>query len=166
MSKFTRPLVVSPQPDGKFWLVWEAFTYHVGKYPSKEIIKVPRKFRTDFASVPRIFWTLVSPYGKQGKAAVIHDYLYATGYETRKRSDEIFLEAMEVLGVAPWKRTIMYWAVRVGGGSGWNNHARRRKERELPTGGTGTITVIIDDNGGGGAGGNGGTGTVRGTLDE
>lgn len=126
MSKFTRPLVVSPQPNGRTWVVWEVFTYHVGKYPSKNIIKVPRKFRTDFASVPRIFWPLVSPHGKQGKAAVIHDYLYSIGYANRKVSDKIFLEAMEVLGVSKWKRTIMYWAVRVGGGGGWKNHARRR----------------------------------------
>jgi hypothetical protein len=27
-------------------------------------------------------------------------------------ADGIFLEAMEVLGVATWRRSVMYWAVR------------------------------------------------------
>jgi len=30
-------------------------------------------------------------------------------------ADEVFLEAMTVLGVARWRRTVMYWAVRVFG---------------------------------------------------
>ena len=129
MSKFTRPLVVSPQPDGRRWLIWEPFTYHVGKYPSKEIIQVPKKFDTDFASVPKPLWWFISPYGKQGKAAVIHDYGYYIGYVSQKRVDEIFLEAMEVLGVSTWKRLLMFWAVRLTGRASWNAHARRRKER-------------------------------------
>lgn len=70
---------------------------------------------TDLASVPRIFWTLLPPDGKYAKAAIIHDYLYDNAQRTKKEADRIFLDGMTVLGVPKWKRTVMYWAVRVFG---------------------------------------------------
>lgn len=36
---------------------------------------------------------------------------------SRERTDENFLEAMEVLGVPRWQRYVMWPAVRLGGGS-------------------------------------------------
>ncbi len=126
MSEFTTPLVVSPLRDGRTWIIKEQFTYHVGEHPSEETLTVPVGFHTDFASVPKIFWALIYPYGKQGKAAVIHDYCYAIGYESRKRSDDIFREALEVLEVKPWKRFLMYWAVRIFAGVAWKMHQERR----------------------------------------
>lgn len=39
----------------------------------------------------------------------------------RAEADAIFREAMEVVGVPAWKRTIMYRAVRLGGGGGWGS---------------------------------------------
>ena len=119
MSSFTTPLVVSPLPDGRLWLLWEPFEYRVGSEDSEEAIQVPEGFVTDFASVPRAFWVVVPPYGKYGKAAVIHDFLYCVQTYTRKRSDEIFLEAMGVLNVPGWKRQAMYRAVRWFGESAW-----------------------------------------------
>ena len=35
-------------------------------------------------------------------------------------ADDVFLEAMEVLGVKPWRRNIMYLAVRAFGWLPWN----------------------------------------------
>ncbi|EEA3737075.1 DUF1353 domain-containing protein [Salmonella enterica] len=34
---------------------------------------------------------------------------------TKKEADKIFLDGMTVLGVPKWKRTVMYWAVRLFG---------------------------------------------------
>ncbi|EOH0861805.1 DUF1353 domain-containing protein, partial [Salmonella enterica subsp. enterica] len=34
---------------------------------------------------------------------------------TKKEADKIFLDGMTVLGVPRWKRTVMYWAVRMFG---------------------------------------------------
>ncbi|EFQ2560931.1 DUF1353 domain-containing protein, partial [Salmonella enterica] len=34
---------------------------------------------------------------------------------TKKEADLIFLDGMTVLGVPKWKRTVMYWAVRLFG---------------------------------------------------
>ena len=99
------------------------FDYAVGELGSGEIVRVPVGFETDFASVPWGFWNLEPPLGHAGKAAVVHDYLYATkglgGRYSRGRCDAIFREAMKVLGVPMWKRTLLWAAVRVGGGRGW-----------------------------------------------
>lgn len=40
------------------------------------------------------------------------------GY-TRAQADAVFAEAMAVVGVSAWRRTIMYRAVRLGGFNGW-----------------------------------------------
>ncbi|ECW3127916.1 DUF1353 domain-containing protein, partial [Salmonella enterica] len=42
-------------------------------------------------------------------------YMYATALRTKKEADKIFLDGMTVLGVPCWKRTIMYYAVRIFG---------------------------------------------------
>ncbi len=123
MSSFTQSLIVTPVADGKSWELVEEFDYHRGSAESTEIIHVPKGFITDFASIPRVFWNILPPWGEYGKAAVVHDYLYRsdTYPYTRKESDEVFLEAMKVLGVAWWKRNIMYYAVRVFAGSVFRN---------------------------------------------
>lgn len=113
MSEFTTPLILIPQDEK--WVLFDSFEYHIGSYPSEEIIIVPNKFVTDLASVPRILWPILPPFGKYGKAAVLHDFLYASGYKTRKHCDQVFLEAMEVLNVPKWKRIPMYLAVRLFG---------------------------------------------------
>ncbi len=124
MSRFTTPLVVSPHRNGRTWTVWEDFAYYFDDKDGPGIT-VPAGFMTDFASVPRIFWWLISPYGKHGKAAVLHDFLYymarnGTGKpRTRKEADVVFLQAMKVLGVATWKRLAMYYAVRIGARRAW-----------------------------------------------
>lgn len=112
MSLFTTPLIVELIGKNK-WSVYKKFTYHVNKYPSKEVITIPKGFETDFASIPRIFWVLISPIDKHAKAAVVHDYCYKYAPYTRKRSDQIFLEAMKVLNVPKWKQYCIYYAVRI-----------------------------------------------------
>jgi hypothetical protein len=88
-------------------------------------IVVPAGFVTDLASVPRILTNIVPADGPWVKAAVIHDYLYAThginGLYTRKQADGILREAMGVLGVSPFYRTVIYSGVRVGGWKGWGS---------------------------------------------
>lgn len=119
MSSFTTPLICK-YIDGQNWEIVEDFCYHVGEYPSLSIITVEQHFITDFASIPRIFHPIVSPTGEHGKAAVIHDWLYRTHQCSRKVADDIFLEAMQVLGVSWWKRIVMYKAVRWFGSSSYN----------------------------------------------
>jgi hypothetical protein len=118
-TSFTKPLIVQ-KISARRWMLHSEFDYHVGMYPSADVIKVPIGFQTDFASVPRPFWFLFPPDGKYTGAAVVHDWLYHTHEyheRSRKECDQIFLEAMGVLGV-PWlTRHTMYRAVRLGGGN-------------------------------------------------
>lgn len=98
--------------------------YRVGHADSEEVIVVPAGFETDFASVPWGLWNLFPPLGSYARPAIVHDFLYSTGglrgRYVREECDRIFYEAMAVVGV-PWlKRVLMYLAVRLGGGSGWN----------------------------------------------
>jgi len=93
-------------------------------------IVVPTGFETDFASVPRIFWRVVPPWGRYSPAAVVHDYLYATAPVSRKEADKIFLEHMKTLKVKWWRRKAMYRAVRMGGGFAWNKHREEEKRKE------------------------------------
>jgi hypothetical protein len=118
MSSFTTPLVLEMLPERNF-RVAQQFRYRVGSMESEDIITVPVGFETDLASIPRILWWLLPPHGTYGKAGVMHDYLYRKGLRTRKEADDLFYEAMGVLGVANWKRGIMYYAVRLFGSSSY-----------------------------------------------
>lgn len=85
---------------------------------------VPAGFETDFASVPRMFWRVLPPWGKYSPAAVLHDYLYGKRIGTRDIADKIFLEVMEMLNVPAWKRYPMYWGVRAFGWMIWKRKAK------------------------------------------
>ena len=129
MSSFTTPLVVSPLPDGRRWKLVRQFTYHVGSKYSRDYIIVPAGFVTDFASSPSQVWWLIPPWGRYGKAAVVHDYLYQTHLRTREEADNIFRESMEVLGVDKRRVFIMYWGVRLFGWLGYHYEYARSYER-------------------------------------
>ncbi|MBI4777582.1 DUF1353 domain-containing protein [Candidatus Desantisbacteria bacterium] len=126
MSRFTAILLVSPLADGKTWVIRSEFGYDIGVERSRNQIDVPIGFKTDFASVPRLFWVLLPRWGKYGNAAVIHDYLYWSQEKSRRESDNIFLEAMGVLQVSTLQKNLMYWAVRWFGWWAWNNRRRHR----------------------------------------
>ena len=120
MSNFKTPLVVSPLPDGRRWKLHTKFVY---TWSERCQFVVPAGFITDFASVPWPFWSFIRPWGRWGKAAVLHDYLYqcgaCDGRISREEADAFFYQAMKSLGVAPWRRNLMYWAVRAFGWLAW-----------------------------------------------
>lgn len=126
LNKFTNPLEVQFVGDG-LWCTLRAFTYwtrcddSVTEAPLSSRcrlkITVAERFLTDFASIPAIAWPLIGhPAGQYAQAAVLHDWLYAYGGVTRREADDIFYEAMGVLGVPWWKRSLMWMAVRAAGG--------------------------------------------------
>jgi len=132
MSSFTTSLIVTPV-DGRRWKLVEPFRYRIGSMDSDKIITVPVGFVTDFASIPWLFWQLLPAWGRYGKAAVVHDYLYQRHmiqvsenlYLTfsRYQADDIFYEAMLVGNTRHWKAKLMWLAVRICGWLAW-----RRKE--------------------------------------
>ena len=106
--------------DDKYWEVLEDYYYET----SIGIIKVPKGFKTDYASVPKIFRNIINTYGKHGRGAVVHDWLYSSQCLlniTREKADKIFLEIMEEWEVNKFKRNFMYKMVRIFGAS----HFRR-----------------------------------------
>lgn len=125
MSSFTEPLTVT-KIDKRLWKVAKAFTYFIGTKNSNEYVTVPKGTITDFASVPRIFWSIFPPDGTYTQAAVLHDYLYKVQIYTRSKSDRIFLESMKVLGVSWWRRRTMWLAVRLFAWIPWNRYKRIR----------------------------------------
>jgi hypothetical protein len=89
------------------------------EYVGSVIIRVPEGFVTDGASVPRLFWSLLGPFGSYFSAAIIHDFLYSEHNRIfpRQECDWIFLEAMAASGVGWLTRRTIYRAVRLGGAS-------------------------------------------------
>ena len=122
MSNFFTPLRLE-YLDGRRWQLLEPFGYRVDG--ARDSIRVPKGFVTDFASIPRWLWWLYPPTGRWGRAAVLHDWLYCKATRPRKACDDVFLEAMRVLGV-PWhRRYLMFLAVRLFGGRAYHRRDSR-----------------------------------------
>ena len=102
------------------------------------LIMIPVGFITDFASVPRILWSIFPPYDPfYGAPAVLHDYLYTLlgiipGYPirfTRAESDALFLEAMSLQGTEEWRSLCLYHGVRLGGWMKWRRQTSLRDSK-------------------------------------
>lgn len=110
-------------------------------------ISVPVGFVTDFASIPRAFWSLLRPDGNYAYAAVIHDFLYWTQLTTRENSDMIIKLAMGDFKIPKTEADAIYTAVRAGGGKAWNENTelkRRGERRILKTFPTSPVTYWSD----------------------
>lgn len=123
------------------WEVAERFEYAVGSLNNpSHIITVPEGFIFDGASVPMIFWPLFPmAHPNYIQAAALHDNLYSRqgdynpmgigwiesddDFLTRRDVDDIFHEALGVLGMAAHWRFCFWIAVRIGGRSAWNRDA-------------------------------------------
>jgi Protein of unknown function (DUF1353) len=114
-------------PDGRnFRLGLDATSRCFGFWsPRTGVVSVPGGFITDLASIPRLFWNILPPFGKYTEAAVIHDYLYRTHLTSRAVADRTLLEGMRLCHVSRWQRVVIYVAVRLFGGIPWNDDARR-----------------------------------------
>ncbi|MEM7776848.1 MAG: DUF1353 domain-containing protein [Pseudomonadota bacterium] len=138
-QRFADPWYIVLRP-----FTWE-HTPKSGKKAYLPTVSVPKGFVTDFASIPRAFWTWLRPDGRYAQPAVLHDYLYWRQDVPRKVADLIFYEAMLDVGVDRTTAGLVYWAVRrdiagLGGGPAWRENARkkrsglRRRLRRFPDG--------------------------------
>lgn len=80
-------------------------------------IVVPKGFRTDLGTVPRLPLAYLIFANTGDEPAVIHDALYSSQQVSRKVADEVYLEALNCMNVPAYKRFPMFWAVRLFGGS-------------------------------------------------
>lgn len=108
--------------------VVDDYTYQFRDYK----ITVPKGFRYDRASIPRIFWVVIDKDSLSNVAPLFHDLLYRYGGKlaqnqvspykvfTRDDADELFLELMTKCGVMPLRRETAYKIVRAFAKSHWN----------------------------------------------
>ena len=95
-------------------------------------VTVPKGFITDFATVPKKLHNIIGPSDTCiREAAVVHDYMYSklTNVYSRKQADQTLVEGMIVLCAAWWKRNLVYAAVRLFGGSHWNNRLFKKEKK-------------------------------------
>jgi len=119
MSSFTKPLIIefdfesNPRKPYRVARPFEFYTHLIVPGYDK-VIRVPVGYRTDFASIPRLFWRILPPAGRYGKAAVIHDWLCDESPHSCSHivAADVFNEAMTVLGVGKCKRAVMTKAVK------------------------------------------------------
>ena len=112
-------LLVKDLMNGKFELFFN-YVYRTKEY----IIKVPKGFVTDYASIPKLLRVIVLPYGKHSGASVVHDWLYSSNCNldiSREKADKIFLEILKEEKVSFLLRALMYFAVRKFGKSRFRN---------------------------------------------
>ena len=110
----------------------ELFKY-VDEDPS-ENVTVPIEALTDGGSIPPFVYGIIGgPWsGKYVEAVIIHDWEchIAKTQEDRRKADMKFLKGMEILGVAWWRRRVMWRAVRVQGVITMSMRIRRMKKME------------------------------------
>ena len=96
LPTYLSPLIAEPLADGIHWINHERFFFESAELD--RILCIPPGFITDFASTPRILWTLVgAPTGWYSKAAMTHDYCFDTpGVATFHQSNRVFREAMQI----------------------------------------------------------------------
>lgn len=92
-----------------------SFAYRLAVDGVRLTVVVPKGFKSDLTSIPRILWPLFPPDGQYQDAAFLHDYLYSLEEIPRWLCDAVFRHVMQYTGVPMWKRILLYWGVRIGG---------------------------------------------------
>jgi hypothetical protein len=81
-------------------------------------------FCTDLASVPLCLAWLCPPNGAHQRAATFHDAAYKHQFCNRFTADAGFRTIMAADLVPYWRRTLMFYAVRLFGGAAWRKRTR------------------------------------------
>jgi Protein of unknown function (DUF1353) len=120
--------LLQPFADMHYWILARTITWTppVGTDPSTERVTVPRGFVTDLASVPRLFWALISSGGRHGHAAILHDWLYWKQTIPREMADHVLELAMKDVSVPAIARSVIFSSVRVFGETAWTTNERAR----------------------------------------
>lgn len=93
-------------------------------------VTVPVGFVTDFASIPRIFWSALRPDGTYTYPAIVHDYLYWMQERPKDDADQILKFGMEDLSVDSVSSIAIYNGVHFFGGSAWDSNKKLKSQGE------------------------------------
>jgi hypothetical protein len=116
--------LVQPFNDGQQWVVTAPLSYRIGE--TDYVITVPAGFVTDFASIPRVFHSLLSPTDRPGCGGIVHDFLYWEQSCTREQADWILMLAMMESGVDAVTRNLVYKVVDWFGENAWEMNRQER----------------------------------------
>lgn len=83
---------------------------------------IPKGYETDFLSIPRFLWPLISPTGPGCWAALPHDILYSSEAVERGMADRILYDAARDSGASVFRAGLLYSGVRAGGWAPWRSH--------------------------------------------
>lgn len=122
---YISPLQVEEIDDDN-WILTSNFSATID---GKGLI-VPKGFKTDFASVPRLPFAYWIFGGIGHRPAVLHDWLYGIGgsSEDKQYADNILLHGIIADGDSGVKARAMYAAVRTFGFTRWNKPKELIKE--------------------------------------
>lgn len=83
---------------------------------------IPKGFKTDLASIPKIAWPIIAPaHSSLIRPAIVHDWFYRKTCDfNRKQTDLIFYHMLKNDGVSPFRASLMYYAVRCFGSPFYN----------------------------------------------
>lgn len=109
-------------PKGLNWAVANTVIVESDKW----MFSIPKNFETDLASVPRVLWTVLPPYGDHTIAAIAHDRIYRCPsiMIPRNEADLMFKDLMIQYGVSSIKAELMYRGVQA---FGWTSYRERSK---------------------------------------
>ena len=119
------------QPDGGFadpdavggvrvWVLHDAWSCELA---DGRTLALDSGFRSDGASVPRLFWSFCSPFEPDTfPAALAHDALYAGELVDRQTADRNFYHLLRATGASKAKASAMFSAVRLCGWLVWMRH--------------------------------------------
>lgn len=92
------------------WLVLEDWVTPFGT--------VPAGFISNGANIPRLLWSIMgSPAGMFFEAAVLHDYFYYTGKDSKETADIAFRDTAIFYKASTWRVKLAYAAVDLFGRS-------------------------------------------------
>lgn len=129
---FFTPLCIVADPLPDYWVVYRPLYWNDPVYG---IIEVPEGFRTDLASIPRIFRNLQTfdPNGVSRRPAAGHDWLYAERSKGKDFADRFLRDALIAEGMSRADADVYYEAVHLFGESSWNSDAGALGTRDFDT---------------------------------
>jgi hypothetical protein len=128
MSRYVSELLVRVWPPEKVWAAgkrsqqYELLAPLVYESDLVGLIEAPAGLVTDFASIPRVVWTIIDPEDPVILfPSVIHDFMYSVGSHlfARHQADSVLREAMGICGALGWQQAAVFRAVRLFGAANW-----------------------------------------------
>lgn len=119
---FRTPATLLTDPEPGMWIMGAPLVW---RDPVFGVLEVPVGFRTDLASIPRLFRNIpgLDPNGVSRRPAIIHDWLYAERSKGKPFADSFLRAALRAEGASPASVFAIYHAVHWFGGFAWRSDA-------------------------------------------